>query len=127
MTITRDQFIRGFNALKATQDRRNRLNEILNEGGDGHADIGVDPGVRELERQLEERCRDRWDDDGPWPDDCCGEGDISIGLSPIPMTISDEHDNILPHLTTAEDIWDMWETTRTGPFRPIRPTLTVIK
>lgn len=117
--ITREQFVRGFNALKAAQDRRQRLNAILAEGNDGHQDVGLDPATRELERQLEERCRDCEGDDGPWPSDCGAEGDISIGLSTIPMSISDQHGNRLDHLTTAEEIWTMWERTKTGPFRGV--------
>ncbi len=121
MMITRDQFIRGFNALVAAHARRDRLNAILAEGNDGHQDVGLDPAIRELERQLEERCRDCEDDQGPWPENSGAEGDISLGLCPTGfMTIRDEHDNVLPHLTTAEAIWDQWEATSTGPFRPER-------
>ncbi len=120
MTITRDQFIRGFNAIKAAYVRRDRLNAILVEGNDGHQDVGLDPAVRELEQQLVDRCRDHEDADGPWPENSGAEGDISLGLCPLPMTIHDEAGNRLPHLTTAEDIWAMWERTSTGPFRPVR-------
>jgi hypothetical protein len=120
MMITREQFIRGFNALKAAQDRRARINAILNEGGDGHQDIGLDPAVRELEQQLVERCRDHEDENGPWPENSGWEGDISCGLfDPGFMTITDQQGNALPHLTTAEEIWAKWEKTKTGPFRPL--------
>lgn len=120
MTITRDQFIRGFNALKAAHDRRHRINEILAEGNDGHQDVGLDPAIRELERQLEERCRDREDDNGPWPDNDGAEGDISLGLCPFEMKISDESGTTIPHLRTAEEIWARWERDGAGPFRPER-------
>lgn len=103
MMITREQFIRGFNALKAARDRRARINAILNEGGDGRQDIGLDPAVRELEQQLVERCRDHEDENGPWPENSGWTGDISFGLS----------------WTTAEEIWAKWEETKTGPFRPL--------
>lgn len=74
--------------------------------------------MRELEQQLVERCRDHEDENGPWPENSGWEGDISLGLSrPGFMTITDEKGNSLPHLTTAEEIWAMWEETRTGPFR----------
>ena len=119
-SISRDQFIQSFNALKASQARRDRINAAMNDDSQSFTcDIGTDPAVWEFQRMLEAWTRDRWDDSGPWPEDACGEGDISLGLSPLPMGIRDEHGNHLPHLTTAEEIWAMWERTKTGPFRGV--------
>ena len=119
--ISREQFIRSFDALKASQERRDRINAAMNDDSQSFpCDIGTDPAVWELQQLLEAWTRDRWDDNGPWPEDACGEGDISLGLSPIPMGIHDHLGNELPHRTTAEDIWAMWERTKTGPFREMR-------
>ena len=120
MTITFDQFKRGFDAIKNHWAALRVVEDAaMNVGFDGF-DLGCSPLARELERQLAERCRAREDANGPWPEDSDGEDDISLGLWTGPMTIRDEHGAEIPHLTTAEDIWAMWERTSTGPFRPVR-------
>lgn len=119
MSITREQFIRGFYALKDAQVGRNTVEEAARDAGFEYFDMGCNPLAAELERQLVERCRAREDDNGPWPDDCDGEDDISIGLhwGDGFGSITDSEGNQLPILTTPEDIWAMWEETKTGPFR----------
>lgn len=120
MTITFEQFKRAFDALKASDARRQRVNAALNDDTqDFTCDIGSDPAVWEFQRLLEAWTRDREDENGPWSDDVCAEGDISIGrAAPGFMTLIDEKGTVLPHLTTAEEIWSHWRTTSTGPFRP---------
>lgn len=119
--ITFDQFKRGFDAIKESYARRHRINAAMNDDTQDFAcDIGTDPAVHVLQELLEVWTRDKWDDDGPWPVDSWGEGAISIGLMSGPMTVKDHEGRVLPHLTTAEDIWAMWEQTNTGPYRGVR-------
>lgn len=118
--ITFDQFKRGFDGIKESYARRQRINAAMNDDSqDFTCDVGTDPAVHVLQELLEAWTRDKCDDRGPWPADSWGEGDISLGLSSMPMTIRDENGSELPHLTTAEDIWAMWERTKTGPFREV--------
>lgn len=117
MTITREQFIRGFNALKADKTRRDAIETVADRLGLSGFDMGCNPVANELEQQLVERCRDKEDDSGPWPEDSCGEGDIALALHYFDVAIYDENDRRQPNLTTAEEVWDHWEATKTGPFR----------
>lgn len=117
MKITREQFIRGFDAIKESYARRQRINAALNVEQDFTCDIGTDPAIYEFQRLLEEWTGDRADDNGPWPEDCAAEGCISLGLAdPQFMSVTDEDGKLMPHLTSAEEIWAMWGATKTGPF-----------
>lgn len=121
--IRREQFVRAFNALKADQDRRDAVEEAaIQHGMDGFC-LGSSPVATELENLLTEICRDREDDNGPWPEDSCGEGDISLALhwsslGSIFDGVTGERIRDFP--TTAEGVWEMWEREQTGPFRPAR-------
>lgn len=75
--ITRSQFIRAFNALKADQARRDAVEEAAIQHGMESFCLGSSPVANALEDLLTEVCRDREDANGPWPADSCGEGDIS--------------------------------------------------
>lgn len=121
MTITREQFIRGFNALKDAQAARDATEQAaINAGFEGF-DLGCNPLAKELERLLGELCRVREDDAGPWPADSCGEDDLSLCLHWSPYhSITDDQGNTIDFPTTPEDLWSMWERDRAGPFRPVR-------
>ena len=121
--ITRDQFIRAFNALKSAQEGRTAVEKAAADAGIEYFDLGANPVANELEDLLAELCRDREDENGPWPADSCGEGDISLalhwtGVGSILDGVTGEHIRDFP--TTAEGVWEMWERERTGPFRPAR-------
>ena len=121
--ITREQFIRGFNALKADEARRVAVELAAVQAGMEGFDLGVNQLAHELETLLAELCRAREDDDGPWPEDSCGEDDISLalhwtGIGSITDGVTGEVIRDFP--TTAEGVWEMWERERTGPFRPMR-------
>lgn len=128
MTITRDQFIRGFNALKDAEAARNAVEGAASQHGFEGFDLGASPLANELERQLVERCRAREDEHGPWPDDSCGEDDISLALhfADIGSITDADGRRIRDFPTTAEGVWAMWERERTGPFRAVKPTDNII-
>lgn len=121
--ITRGQFVRAFNALKADQARRDAVEQSAIQHGMESFCLGSSPVANELEDLLAELCRDREDENGPWPADSCGEGDISLALHWT--TIGSITDGVTGEVirdfpTTAEGVWEMWERERTGPFRPMR-------
>lgn len=119
MTITRDQFIRGFNALKADIVRRDAIEVVALRLGLEGFNMGVNPAATELERQLVERCRAREDENGPWPADSPGEDDISLALHwEVLGHVIDDRGNAIDFPKTPEAVWAMWEATKTGPFRP---------
>nr|WP_313040379.1 hypothetical protein [Brevundimonas diminuta] len=108
MTITRDQFIRGFNAIRASFGRQTAMNVAALEAGIEDYDYGQDPVAYELQKQLEERCNDTVDDPH------VGTA-ISYGLH--------EGGLVRPHdsaeefrMNSAEAVWRWWEETKTGPF-----------
>lgn len=107
MSITREQFIRGFNALRASFDRQSAMNEAARKAGIEDYDHGQDPVVYELQRQLEERCQD--------VDDPVVGTAISYALH--------EGDIVRPaagaeqfRMNSAETVWRWWQETATGPF-----------
>ena len=121
MMISRDQFIRGFNALKTDQARRHAIEQAAIQNGVEDFCLGSNPVAMELEDLLTELCRDREDADRPWPADSCGEGDISLALhwssfGSVRDGVTGEHIRDFP--TSAEEVWEMWEREQTGPFRP---------
>lgn len=121
MNITREQFIRGFDALRANQAARETTERAAIEAGLEGFDLGYNPLSNELERLLGELCRVREDDDGPWPSDSCGEDDLSLALHWSGHTrIDDEHGNAIDFPNTAEALWAKWEAEMSGPFRPVR-------
>lgn len=108
MKITRDQFVRGFNAIQASFDRQRAMNQAAKMAGIEDYDHGQDPVAFELQRQLEERCADI-DEGQP------GGSAISYGLH--------EGHIVTPgvgresfRMNTAEAVWRWWEETKTGPF-----------
>ena len=121
MTIIRDQFIRGFSALKASDARRERLNAAFGNDQDFNCDVGGDPAYFELLAQLEERCRAKEDEDGPWPENEGGESDIAFALIEGLGPVYDEAGGGIDMPATAEGLWAMWEQSGTGPFRAGRP------
>jgi hypothetical protein len=119
MTITREQFIRGFNALKADIARRGAIEDLACRLGLDGFDLGSSPVATELERQLVERCRAREDENGPWPEDSYGEDDISLALHWESLGgVVDQEGNRMAFPTTPEGVWEMWEREKAGPFRP---------
>ena len=121
MTITRDQFIRGFNVLRDHYAGRRAVEDAAMNAGFQDFCMGSSPAAHELEQQLVEQCRAREDENGPWPEDCPGEDEISLALHWADWPIRTPSGGTLPaHPTTAEAIWDRWEQDQTGPFRPRR-------
>ncbi|CAM2823202.1 hypothetical protein [Brevundimonas diminuta] len=121
MNITREQFIRCFNALKAAQAARDATEQAAVNAGFEGFDLGCNPLAHELECLLGELCRVREDDDGPWPSDSPGEDDLSLALHWVGFgRVTDEHDNEVDFPRTAEALWEMWEREKAGPFRPVR-------
>lgn len=115
MMITREQFIRGFNAIKASHDRRDAINTAARAAGMIDFDAGDDPVVYELRRQLEERCGDRRDADGPFPPGQ-GTGDIEYALYEGGEVVPFE--GAEPYvMDDAESVWRFWMHSKTGPFR----------
>ena len=109
MKITREQFIRGFNAVRASFERQHLMNEAAKTAGIEDYDHGQDPVAYELQRQLEERC------DELVVGKVVGTA-ISYGLC--------EGHIVTPgagmesfRMNTAEAVWRWWEETKTGPFR----------
>lgn len=108
--ITRDQFIRGFNAIQAHYAGRTLIEQAMFDAGWEDSRIGYDPIVIELRHQLEERCADTVNDPytGTLIDYALNEGgecsDASIGLA--------------LKVDSAEAVWRWWEETKTGPFSP---------
>lgn len=121
MNITREQFIRGFNALKDARAARDATEQAAMNAGFEGFDLGCNPLANELELLLGELCRVREDDAGPWPPDAIGEDDLSLCLHWSPYhSVTDDQGNKIDFPTTAEDLWSMWEREKTGPFRPVR-------
>lgn len=107
--ITRDQFIRGFNAIVSHYDGRTKIETAMFDAGWEDCRIGYDPVVIELRLQLEERCNDIVVEmGGTLIDYALNEGgecsDPSIGLA--------------LKVDSAEAAWTWWEKTKTGPFDP---------
>lgn len=106
--ITRDQFIRGFNAIRTHYAGRALIEQAMFDAGWEDSRIGYDPVVIELRHQLEERCGDTADDPytGTLIDYALNEGgecsDPSVGLA--------------LKVDCAEAVWTWWEQTKTGPF-----------
>lgn len=117
--ITFEQFERGFDALKASYARRCAVEQAAIDGGHQDFNLGFNPVEAELEEQLVERCGDKRDDNGPWPADSYGEGDISLAIHFGDTRILDEDGAPILNLTTAKEVWAMWERTKTGPFRKV--------
>lgn len=128
--ITRDQFIMSYNAIEHHYASRKKVEGAAEEAGLADFCLGSSPVANALEQTLGAWCRVREDENGPWPADSCGEDDLSLALHWADIgTITDGKtgEPIRDFPTTAEGIWEMWERERTGPFRPARPVLTVVK
>ncbi|MGH6977952.1 MAG: hypothetical protein ACRED4_01445 [Brevundimonas sp.] len=108
MTISREQFIRGFNAIRQAFARRDIINDAGRAAGREDFDVGTDPVVYELQRQLEERCGDA-------KEDMTGTA-ISYGLHEGHIVSTGEGRESF-RMNTAEAVWRWWEETETGPFR----------
>lgn len=114
--ITRDQFIRGFDAIKTHHASRRSIEDAALAAGWDEFNIGYDPIARELQRQLEERCGDTTDDPhfGTEISYALNEkGRCSTADGLISMTVD-----------SAEALWTWWERTKTGPF--LQPTAEVV-
>ena len=110
MAITREQFIRGFNALQASFDRPRAMNQAAKKAGIEDYEHGLDPVAFELQRQLEERCDDV--DDGDWGSSGSA---ISYGLHEGHIVTPGAGRESF-RMNTAEAVWRWWEETKTGPF-----------
>lgn len=107
MTITREQFIRGFNAIRASFGRQTAMNVAALEAGIEDYDYGQDPVAYELQKQLEERCNDRAD----------GIAGTMISYALHEMgECSDPSIGLTLKVASAEAVWRWWEETKTGPF-----------
>lgn len=108
MTITRDQFIRGFSAIEEHYRGRKAIEDAMLDAGWDQSAIGYDPVVTELRIQLEERCGDTFDDP-------------QTGTM-ISFALNEKGEcgwrDILMTVDGAEALWTWWERTETGPFRP---------
>ena len=117
--ISKEQFIRGFNALKANSHLRRAVGDAARDAGLQDFDLGCNPLEHELQTLLGELCRVREDDDGPWPTSSWGNDDLELALHYAEMgNIRDENGNKMDFPSTAEGLWRFWEHTGTGPFRP---------
>lgn len=108
MTITRDQFLRGFTAIQASFARQGAMNAASRAAGIEDYDHGVDPVVYELQRLLEEVCGD---EDGP------GGTAISYALHECHVVRPKEGAEEF-RMDSGEAVWRWWEETKTGPFKP---------
>jgi|GEM_PF-1947476 len=111
VTITREQFIRGFNAIRLSFGRSTAMNIAALEAGLEDYNHGQDPVAYELQTQLEERCNDTFDD--PHVGTAISYGLHECGLV-RPRGGAEEF-----RMDSAEAVWRWWEETKTGPFRPI--------
>lgn len=109
MTITRDQFIRGFNAVRLAFGRQTAMNIAALENGLDDFSLGLDPAVYELQRQLEERCGD---------DPGCRLGTMISYALHERMECGDPSAGVTMTVDSAEALWTWWEKTKTGPFSP---------
>lgn len=109
MTITREQFIRGFKAIGAHYAGRDKIEEAMRAAGWDDSRLGFDPVVQELQRQLQERCGDTTND--PYVGT-----DISYALTE--RGVVEPGNGAEPFIMdSAEAVWRWWEETKTGPFR----------
>lgn len=110
MKITREQFIRGFNAIKASHDRCRVINEAARKAGQEDFEIGTDPAIYELRKLLEEWCGDIGEDArmGTDIDYALYEGGEVTPFKGAEPFIMD----------SAEAVWSFWMHSKTGPFRP---------
>ncbi|ASE39112.1 hypothetical protein [Brevundimonas vesicularis] len=107
--ITRDQFIRGFNAIVSHYDGRTKIETAMFDAGWEDCRIGYDPVVIELQHQLEERCNDV----------CAGAGGTMIDYALNEGgECSDPSVGLTLKVDSAEAVWRWWEETKTGPFEP---------
>lgn len=105
--ITRDQFMRGMEAIARYRTMRDEVEAALAAGGCNSDGLAGDSLLDELVDQLSERCGDERDPVAGtmigwvlWE----GGGDIT------------EADGTSRMVTTPEELWTYWETVREGPF-----------
>lgn len=110
MKITKEQFIRGFDAVKAQHAAENALTKLAAEHGNPEFSLGHSPVTVELIRQLQDRC------DDPDVNDAFGS-DIQYALYEQNMVTTSEGAEPF-RMDTAEAVWRWWEETKTGPFTP---------
>lgn len=108
--ITREQFIRGFTAIRVSFGRSTAMNIAALEAGIEDYNHGQDPVAYELQTQLEERCNDTFDD--PQVGTAISYGLHECGLV-RPAEDAEEF-----RMDSAEAVWRWWEETKTGPFSP---------
>lgn len=112
--ITREQFVRGFNAIVAHYAGRASIEKAMEAAGWEDCRFGYDPVVMELEHQLAERC---------------GDDVKALGGSMISYALNERHECSDPasgltlKVDSAEAVWTWWEATNTGPFA--RPPINV--
>lgn len=106
--ITKDQFIRGMDAIEAHRDLKAAVDAVLEMAGcEPSTDMGGGKLLDEIVTQLEERCNDPvaglvasaigwvvWE----------GGGDVI------------EDDGRQFSVRTPDELWTWWETTERGPF-----------
>lgn len=108
--ITRDQFIRGFTAIRLSFGRSTAMNIAALDAGIEDYNHGQDPVAYELQTQLEERCNDTFDD--PLVGTAISYGLHECGLV-RPWDGAEEF-----RMDNPEAVWRWWEETKTGPFEP---------
>ncbi len=108
MTITFEQFERGFTAIRLSFARRTAVSIAAMEAGYEDFEMATDPVVYELQRQLQERCND-------FEDDPHVGSMISYGLHEQGMCTPDQGaERFKVH--DAASVWRWWQETKTGPF-----------
>ncbi len=110
MKITKEQFVRGFDAVRAQHAAETAMEKLAAEHGNPEFSLGHSPVTVELIRQLEERC------DDPDVSDASGS-DIQYALYERNMVTTSEGAEPF-RMDTAEAVWRWWEETKTGPFKP---------
>lgn len=110
MKITKEQFVRGFDAIKAQHRAEEEITRLAGRHGNPEFSLGHSPVTVELIRQLQERC------DDPDTSDSFGS-DIQYALYERNMVTPSEGAEPF-RMDSAETVWRWWEETKTGPFTP---------
>lgn len=111
MKITCEQFLRGLAVYQAYEDFIRDVNRALKKlGADAVPDLGGEPLLVELRRQIEERCNDTRAEDG--------STFIEYMLYDIggPVRTADGREFMV---NTPELLWAYWEATNSGPFQGV--------
>lgn len=109
MIITRNQFIRGFRAVRKHLDGARSVREAAEAAGWRELEVGDEAICDELMRQLTERCDD---EDRP-----VGNSKSLIEYALWDAEgVEDTGDGVFD-FRQPEEVWRFWEEGKTGPFK----------